>query len=148
MHGFVDNSGSSKNLLALARDMTPPDGTLLTDDKPREEGVDPAHDECLWYHHGHVALHHAHHAFHGCRIAHGIRSRLAPLLGLCQELALLVCLHHVALTCGKGIRRENIRICPQVDTAHEGSLLPNLGKIAFLRDGLEQRHGVMAKDTC
>lgn len=53
----------------------------LTDDVAAEESIDPAHDERVGDYHGHVVLHHAHHALHGIRIRHGVRGRLATALG-------------------------------------------------------------------
>jgi hypothetical protein len=119
----------------------------LTDNEAREEGVDPAHNQTLRDHHGHVSLHHAHHAFHGRRIAHGIRSRLAPRLRVGQELALLVSLHHEPLASLKGSWREHIGVGAQVNTTDERALLADLGEVLLLGRRLEERHGVVAEDT-
>ena len=43
-----------------------------TYDESGKESVYPAHDQCLRDHHGHVALHHTHHALHGGWVAHGV----------------------------------------------------------------------------
>ena len=61
-----------------------------TDHESSKEGIDPAHDHSLRDHHSHVPLHHAHHAFHGCRIRHWIALRLAPIFWVFQERAILV----------------------------------------------------------
>lgn len=73
----------------------------LTNHEPREKGIDPTHDQCLRYHHGHVSLHHAHHPFHGRWICHRIRRRFAPTLGILEECSILERRHQVRLTGGK-----------------------------------------------
>lgn len=120
----------------------------LTDNKAREKGIDPPHDQRLGNHHGHVAFHHAHHALHGRRITHWIGSRLAPQFWLSQKLALLVGLDHVRLARSEGGWREHISVGAKVDAADEGAVLPGLGQVDFLGRGLEKRHCVMAEDAC
>jgi hypothetical protein len=61
-----------------------------TDDKTREESVDPSHYQGLWYHHGDISLHHAHHALHHSRIGHGICWWLPSVLWLRKEASVLV----------------------------------------------------------
>ena len=119
----------------------------LTDDKTREEGIDPSHDQRLRNHHSHISLHHAHHAFHGRRVAHRIRPRLAPLVRLSQELAFLVRRHHVRLPSLERRGRQHVRIAAQVDAAHQCALLPDLRELLLLGRRLEERHGVVAEDA-
>lgn len=82
----------------------------LTDNKSREEGIDPPHNQRLWDHHSHLALHHAHHTLHGRRITHGVWSRFPSQLRLSQELSLVVRLHHVGFASSEGGRRENLGV--------------------------------------
>lgn len=114
-------------LVALWHPMSPsPDQSGLTDHEPREERVDPPHDQRLWNHHCHVALHHAHHTLHSRRVAHRVRSRFAPHIRLCQKLALLIRLYHVCLPGGKGGGSENIGVLAQTQTAGQRPLLSDL----------------------
>ena len=73
-----------------------------TDDKASKESVDPAHDQCLRYHHRHVSFHHAHHPLHGCWICHWIASRFASILRVFEERAIFVCRHKVLSSRGEG----------------------------------------------
>lgn len=118
-----------------------------TDNKTREKCIDPPHDQSLWHHHSKVSLHHAHHALHGRRIRHGVRSGFASGIGVGQKLSLLVCRHHVCFSCLKGCRRQHVGVCAQVDAAHERALLAELRKCLFLGRALEKDHGIVAEDT-
>jgi hypothetical protein len=95
----------------------------LHDNIAREKGVDPTHDQTLGHHHGNLTFHHTHHAFHGCRIGHGVTLGLTAHFWFGEEGAVFVGLDHVCLAGGEGGWRELLVVVAQVDTAHERTLL-------------------------
>lgn len=63
-----------------------------------EEELDPAHDEGLWYHPHHLALHALHHGVHDFWVHHRIHRALALLVLVLEVLAILECLAEIALS--------------------------------------------------
>lgn len=60
------------------------------DDISTKEGVNPAHDERVGNNHGHVVLHHAHHAIHGAGVGQRVGRRLSFAIRLLQVSSSLV----------------------------------------------------------
>ena len=77
-------------------------GAKHTDNKASEKRINPPHNHGLWNHHHHIPLHHPHHTLHGSGIRHGIRSRLAPVLGILEEDAIFECRDEIVLATGEG----------------------------------------------
>jgi hypothetical protein len=77
-----------------------------TDDKAREESIDPAHDQGLRDHHHHVSLKHSHHSFHTRGVSHGIRGGLATVVGVLQKCAVAESSNHVVLAHLEGLAVE------------------------------------------
>jgi hypothetical protein len=119
----------------------------LHDDIAREEGVDPAHDQTLRHHHSDLALHHAHHAFHGGRVSHGVTLGLAAHVGLGEESAVLVGLDHVGLAGSEGGGRELLVVVAEVDAAHERALLAHDIDGLRLGSGLQESGEVVSQDA-
>lgn len=74
-----------------------PEENRLTNDEAGKESINPAHNQCLGYHHRHISLHHAHHSFHGRWVRHRIPNSLTSILRIFQEGPILVCRDQVVL---------------------------------------------------
>lgn len=82
----------------------------LTDHKTSKKGIDPTHNQGLWYHHRHISLHHTHHSLHGRWVRHRIRRRFAPALRILEECSILECRHQVGLAGIKRCGRDDVGI--------------------------------------
>lgn len=104
-----------------------------TDDVSAEEGVDPAHDQGVGDDHGHVVLHHAHHAVHLTRVGQRVRRRLALPIRLFQEGPGLVSSGEVLATSLKGPLRDGVVVGAQNGAATERALLAHARGVELLR---------------
>lgn len=120
----------------------------LTDNKSREKGINPPHDQRLRNDHRHIPLHHAHHSLHSRRVRHWIRCRLTLLLWLFQERPVFVGIYQVSFASFKGRRRKIVRVHAQVYAAEKGALFANGWQLLFLGRGGHQNGGIVAQDTC
>lgn len=99
-----------------------------TNNKSREKRINPAHNQCLRNHHHHIPLHHAHHGIHARGIRHGISRRLATILRVLQERAVLVRGDEVVFSRGEGFSGEHPAVVAQVDAAEDGGAFAGLGE--------------------
>ena len=90
---------------------------MHTYDEAVKEGVNPAHDESLRDHHGHVPLHHVHHLVHSAGFGHRVGRRLALVFRVLQEVAALVRGNKVVLPGDKGALRNLIVVLANVHPA-------------------------------
>lgn len=118
-----------------------------TDDKSGKEGIDPAHNQGLRNHHGHVPFHHAHHALHSRRVRHGVPSRFPSVFGVFKEGPVFVGRHQVRPTRGKGGGRDDVGVGAEIDAAQESALFAEGGKTLLFGNGCEQYRRVVAEDT-
>lgn len=118
-----------------------------TDDIAREEGVDPAHDQGVRYDHGHLPLHGAHHALHGVGVCHGVRRRLAPVLGRLEVRPGLVGRGQRVAAGVEAAPGEDVEVRPDLDAVREGSLLPDRLEVLCLGGRREEDGCVVAEDT-
>jgi hypothetical protein len=118
-----------------------------TDHKPRKERIDPAHDQRLRNHHHHVPLHHSHHALHSRRIRHWVRSRLALVCWVLQELSLLEAGHDILPAFLKGWFEQLVAIDAEIGSSLHGPLLAECGCWKRLWNGGEEGGRVVAEDT-
>lgn len=120
-----------------------------TDDKAREEGIDPAHDQGLRDHHHHVSLEHSHHSFHTRRVGHGVRGRLPTVVGVLEKCAVAESGNHVVLAHLEGLAVEDgAGIVAEVHAAEKSKALARLGKSRWRFWGrVHQDRGIVAKDS-
>lgn len=112
-----------------------------------EKGIDPAHDQCIGDNHGHVVLHHAHHALHSIWIRQRVRRRLALLLRVLQIGAGFETINQKVSTSLKGLARQNVVVVPQVGAVGEGTLLANGLDVGLLRGGCHEYGRIVAEDA-
>ena len=105
-----------------------------TDNIAAEEGIDPAHDQSIGDDHGHLVLHHAHHAFHRARIAHGIGRSLAATLGILQIRAGFIGSRQGVSAVVERALREHVEVGSNVDAMDERPLLAH-GPLILLLGG-------------
>lgn len=96
-----------------------------TNDKAREECIDPAHDESLGDHHSDIAFHRAHHTLHHSRIRHWIWPWLSSALRVGKKRSIFVGLDEVGFAVLEGGWGDDISVCAEVDAAEKTSLLAN-----------------------
>lgn len=113
-------------------------------DKAAEKGVDPAHDEGVGDHHGHVILHHAHHAVHGVGVRHGVGGGLAATIRVLQEGTRLVCAGEVLAPRTEGRGRQDVEVISRGHTTDHGTLLPDGFLVESLRLRDHQDRGVVS----
>lgn len=120
-----------------------------TDDKARKEGIDPTHDQGLRDHHHHVSLKHSHHSFHARRISHGVRGRLAAIIGILEKCAIAESSNHVVLAHLKGLAVEHgAGIVAEIHTAEKSKALARLGKSGWRLWGrVHEDRSIVAKDS-
>lgn len=120
-----------------------------TDNKAREEGIDPAHDQGLRDHHHHVSLKHSHHSFHACGVGHGVRGRLATVVGVLQKCAVAESSNHVALAHLEGLAvKHGAGIVAEIHATEKSKALARLGKSGWRFGGrVHQDRGIVAKDS-
>jgi hypothetical protein len=95
----------------------------LENHESREESVDPAHDERVRNDHGHVVLHHTHHAIHSARIRHRVSRRLPAALGVFEVgTRLISCRESLTAGLERG-RSQRVEVGPNSDAVDEGTLL-------------------------
>lgn len=122
-------------------------GATHTDDVTAKEGIDPAHDERIGDNHGHVVLHHAHHAVHGTRIGEGVGGRLALPVRVLEESARLEGGDEVVAAGLEGAAREDVEVVLDADAVEEGALLAHRGLLELLGGVGEEDGSVMAENT-
>lgn len=93
-----------------------------TDNVAAEKGIDPAHNQRIRDNHGHVILHHAHHAIHLARVRKRVRRRLALPIRFLEKLARLVAAGEGIASGLKRLARQRVVIGAQGGAAGEGSL--------------------------
>lgn len=108
------------------------DQLVPTDHEAREEGIDPAHDQCLRNHHHHISLQHTHHSFHARRVSHGIRRRLATVVGIFQKCTATEACDHIVLADLEGLAvKHRTSIVSEVHTSEKGKALARFGKSSW-----------------
>lgn len=118
-----------------------------TNDESAEECVDPAHDEGVGDDHGHVVLHHAHHAVHGVGVGEGVGRGLALSAGVLEEGARLVGGDEVLAAGLEGLLGEDVVVVADGLAVDHGALLAEGGLVEDLGRGREEDSHVVSQDT-
>lgn len=79
-----------------------------TNDVAAEKGVNPTHNKRIRNNHGHVVLHHAHHAVHGARVRERVGRRLTLAVRLLEVCTRLVPGAQSLPALLKGLLREDV----------------------------------------
>lgn len=139
--------GKGNFTIKVRQYVSPQVSSRHTDNITAEEGVDPAHDEGIGNDHGHVVLHHAHHAIHGAGIGQRVRRRLSLAVGLLQVRPRLEAGGQDITTSLKGLLGEDVVVGAQGDAAGEGPLLTHGLVVLLLGRGRHEDGYVVAEDT-
>lgn len=106
--------------------------------------INPAHNQRIRNNHGHLVLHHAHHAVHRAGIAQGIRRRLSAILGVLEVCAGLICSREHFSSRVERALGERVEVGSDLDAVEEGALLADGLAVLFLGRGLHEDCGIVS----
>lgn len=107
------------------------EGAKHTNHKPGKKRINPTHNQRLRHHHGHIPLHHAHHALHRRRIRHRVWRRFPSASWIFQEAPFFVGRYHVVFPSGEGGGGDGVGVVAEVDAAEERALFADGGEVEF-----------------